>query len=349
MRHEPDDNSPAPDIAPALDAICPMHLQLDARGRITHAGPTLQKLRPHRPMAGLGFLDLFHMIHPRNIHGMQDLRAASGGRARMRLRFRDPPHTDLLGVLVPLGQGGTLVNLGFGLSLLEALRDYSLTNTDFAVTDPTMEMLFLVEAKSAAMDASRKLTHQLDLARVAAEEQAYTDTLTGLGNRRALDQMLRRMIDSGQEFALMHLDLDFFKAVNDTLGHAAGDHVLEQAARIMTEETRAEDVVTRVGGDEFVMLFHNLCHRPGIEDIAQRMIRRLGQPMPWQGKTCRISASLGTTLSTDYQAPTAEQMLSDADAALYAAKRAGRSRHRFHAAGEPVAGGHVPEGRTAGQ
>ena len=320
------------DVLLALDMLCPMHCLLDAAGVITHAGPTLRKLRPRLSVIGMPFLDLFQMTHPRTIHGMRDLRAAAGKKARLRLRFRDHPRTDLQGVLVPHGHGGAIVNLSFGICILDALRDYALTSTDFAATDSTVEMLFLVEAKSAAMEASRKLTRQLHVAKIAAEEQAYTDTLTGLKNRRAMDHVLQRMIDAGQEFALMHLDLDFFKAVNDTLGHAAGDFVLEQVARIMVEETRVEDVVARIGGDEFVLIFHGLCDRARIEEIARRLIQRLEQPMRWQEETCRISASLGTTLSTDYRRPTADQMLADADAALYAAKRAGRAQHRFHAA-----------------
>lgn len=191
-------------------------------------------------------------------------------------------------------------------------------------------MLFLVEANSAAMDASRKLTRQLQIAKIAAEEQAFTDTLTGLKNRRAMDHILTRMIDAGQGFALMHLDLDFFKLVNDTLGHAAGDFVLETVARIMVEETRDEDVVARIGGDEFVLIFHRLCDRTRLEEIARRVIARLEVPIPWQGESCRISASIGTTLSIDYPFPEAAQMLSDADQALYAAKRAGRALNVFH-------------------
>jgi len=319
------------DMLLALDTLCPMHCVLDATGQIVHAGPTLQKLRPDVPLAGQRFLDLVQTTHPPNVTTMRDLRAAAGRRARLRLRLRSAPRTDLQGVLVPHGQGGAIINLAFGISILDAVGDYALTNTDFAATDPTVEMLFLVEAKSAAMEASRKLTRQLHIAKIAAEEQAFTDTLTGLKNRRALDHVLQRMIDAGQEFALMHLDLDFFKDVNDTLGHAAGDHVLEHVSRIMVEETRSDDVVARVGGDEFVLIFHRLCDRARLDEIANRLIKRLERPILFQGQPCQVSASLGTTLSTDYATPRSDQMLADADVALYAAKRAGRAQHFFHA------------------
>ncbi|WP_375173390.1 GGDEF domain-containing protein [Pseudooceanicola sp.] len=319
-----------PDILAALDTLCPMHCLLDAEGRVSHAGPTLAKLRPALVLPGRPFLEVFELLQPRGIRDMAGLRATAGQSVRLRLRFRDSPRTVLSAVLVPYGRDRAIVNLAFGISILKAVGDYALTNTDFAATDPTVEMLFLVEAKSAAMEASRKLTRQLHVAKVAAEEQAFTDTLTGLKNRRALDHVLNRMIAAGQDFALTHLDLDFFKAVNDTLGHAAGDHVLEQVARIMVEETRDDDVVARVGGDEFVLLFRNLCDRPRIEEVARRLIARLEEPIAWQDRACRISASLGTTLSTEYRNPEVQRMLADADAALYAAKRAGRGQHVFH-------------------
>lgn len=318
------------DILLALDTLCPMHCLVDADGRILHCGPTLTKLRPVAGWIGVGFLDRFDLMQPSGVRDMKGLRMACTRRPRLRLRLRDHPRTDLQGLLVPFGQGGAIIDLAFGISTVEAVRDYALTNTDFAATDPTVEMLFLIEAKSAAMDASRTLARQLQDAKAAAEEQALTDALTGLRNRRALDGVLSRMIGSGQEFALMHVDLDFFKQVNDTLGHAAGDHVLSQVARFMVEETREDDVVARVGGDEFVVVFHGQCDRRRIADIARRLIARLERPIDWQGNFCRISASLGTVLSTDYARPDAVIMLADADQAQYDAKRAGRAQHRFH-------------------
>ena len=318
------------DVILALDTLCPMHCLIDPKGEITHVGPTLQKLRPRDPMPGMAFLDLFQMTYPRAVHAMQDLRAVAGRQIRLRLHFRDLPRTGLQGVLVPHGQGGALVNLAFGISILDAVKEYALTSSDFAATDPTVEMLFLVEAKSAAMEASRDLTRQLQTAKIAAEEQAFTDTLTGLKNRRALDHILHRLIEAGQIFALMHLDLDYFKAVNDTLGHAAGDHVLERVARILIAETRTEDIVARVGGDEFVLIFAQPCDLQSVDSIAQRLIQRLEKPIQWEGEVCRVSASLGTVLSLDYAPPTARGLLADADRALYDAKRTGRGRHSFH-------------------
>ena len=243
--------------------------------------------------------------------------------------LREAPRRSLKGVLVALPQGGAVVNLSFGISVLDAVRDYALTSADFAATDLAIEMLYLVEAKSAAMEASRKLNLRLQGAMIAAEEQAFTDTLTGLKNRRALDHVLERMLGAKVPFALMHLDLDYFKTVNDTLGHAAGDTVLQKVARVMVEHTRDQDTVARVGGDEFVILFNDLTDRRRLMRVGARLIEALEEPIPFEGHSCHISASIGITLTTAYSSPEASVMMNDADAALYASKRAGRGCARL--------------------
>lgn len=311
-----------------LDVLCPMHVWLDPTGHIRRTGPTLRKLRPEEPMQGRRFLEVFELNRPRAITSMYQLMQRSG--TKLHLQFRDNPMTALKGVIVPLPPGqGAIVNLSFGISVLDAVRDYALNSADFSATDLTIELLYLVEAKSAAMEASRKLNIRLQGARIEAEEQAYTDTLTGLKNRRAMDFLLQRLLADGHRFSLMHIDLDFFKEINDTLGHAAGDHVLRHVARIMTEESRESDCVARVGGDEFVMVFDRMVDRARLEEIAERLIARISQPIPYQGRSCELSASIGLVVIPRNEKPEAEVILRHADLALYAAKRAGRGIHRF--------------------
>ncbi|OED47042.1 diguanylate cyclase domain-containing protein [Leisingera sp. S232] len=314
------------------NVICPMFVIVDNHGRIVSAGPTLKKLRPQLNWEGRRFFRVFDLSRPRSVRSVEDLARFAG--SKLHLQFRDAPQTGLKGGCTPLPDGqGVFVNLSFGISVLEAVRDYDLTSADFSPTDLTIEMLYLVEAKSAAMEASRQLNLRLQGAKIAAEEQAFTDTLTGLKNRRAMDHVLERLIASGREFALMHLDLDFFKQVNDTLGHAAGDAVLQQAARLMVECTRQSDTVARVGGDEFVMILEGVMDTGRLETIANRLIQRLEEPIPFGGQICRISASAGTTLSSWEKDPDAQKLLNQADLALYAAKRAGRAQHCFYREG----------------
>lgn len=314
-----------------LDTLCPMHVVLDRTGHITHVGPTLAKLRPQTMLPARRFLEVFELRRPRAVSSMAELVAQAG--IKLHLRFRDAPMTDLKGILVEAEgpEAGAVVNLSFGISVMDAVRDYKLTSADFAATDLTIEMLYLVEAKSAAMEASRKLNLRLQGAKIAAEEQAFTDTLTGLKNRRAMDHVLARAMESGTRFALLHLDLDYFKAVNDTMGHAAGDHVLQQVARIMVEETRSDDTVARVGGDEFMLLLTGKLTRTVLEGICGRLIERLEEPIPFGADTCRISASIGVVLSNAYDAlPDAARMQEDADIALYASKHKGRACFTFY-------------------
>ncbi|MCJ7871892.1 GGDEF domain-containing protein [Phaeobacter sp. J2-8] len=313
-----------------LDMFCPMHLTLDRAGHIAHVGPTLAKLRPDQVLVGQRFLEVFELRRPRSVEAMADLMAHAG--TKLNLRFRDGQQTGLVGVLVapPDFGGGAVINLSFGISVVDAVGDYALTGADFAATDLTIEMLYLVEAKSAAMEASRKLNLRLQGAKIAAEEQAFTDTLTGLKNRRAMDHVLSRAASGGGRFALVHLDLDFFKAVNDTKGHAAGDHVLQEVARILVEETRTEDTVARVGGDEFVLLMSGRMNRKRLARISERLVERLEKPIVFGEDTCQISASIGIVLSEDYAEPDIAQMQDDADFALYASKHRGRACHTFY-------------------
>ncbi|MEP2030985.1 MAG: diguanylate cyclase [Paracoccaceae bacterium] len=317
------------DLDTVLDVLCPMHVTLDATGHIRHAGPTLQKLYTEGDLIGRRFLEVFELNRPRAIATMTELLSVCG--VKLHLQFRNAPRTGLKGILVVGPEPDeAIINLSFGISILDGVRDYALTSADFAATDLTVEMLYLIEAKSAAMEASRTLNLRLQGAMIAAEEQAFTDTLTGLKNRRAMDHVLSRMLGSDEPFALMHLDLDFFKAVNDTLGHAAGDHVLQKVARIMVDETRDVDTISRVGGDEFVLIFPGLTDHATLERVALRVISLLEEPIPFEGAMCKISASIGTVLSSDYDDPTAEQLFADADVALYASKHAGRACHRFY-------------------
>ncbi len=320
--------SQLPQCHGVLDVFCPMHLVVNQSGHITHCGPTLRKLRPD-DLVGRRVLEVFHVKRPRGIGSVADLKMAAG--TKLHLQFRDAPHTQLKGVLVSDDQTGMMtINLSFGISIIDSVQDFALTSADFAPTDLTIEMLYLVEAKSAAMDASRKLNLRLQGAMIAAEEQAFTDTLTGLKNRRAMEHVLKRYVKSDRSFAIMQIDLDWFKQVNDTLGHAAGDHVLQCVAEALVAETRETDTAVRAGGDEFVVILPDTFDEKILSRIAERIIERLSKPIPYQGETCRISASIGTACYTPDAGVTLSDVQSDADVALYASKHGGRAQHSHY-------------------
>jgi diguanylate cyclase (GGDEF)-like protein len=309
----------------AIDQLMPMHLCVSLSGSIDSAGSTLSKLFADRSVLAHNLFDLFDIRRPGGISDVAGLLSHVGLRLYLGLRGSDLPA--MRGIAVPRSDGqGVLLNLSFGIGVVDAVRHHGLTNADFSPTDLTVELMYLVEAKSAVMDELRDLNLRLQGAKTAAEEQALTDTLTGLRNRRALDQDLTNLTRQGTPFCLMHIDLDYFKAVNDTLGHAAGDHVLREVAKVLCAETRVGDTVARIGGDEFVVVLHALADAVLLRQIAHRIIARLNVPMEFENHACQIAASIGMTLSRQYASPDAEQMLSDADQALYASKRAGRAQ-----------------------
>jgi diguanylate cyclase (GGDEF)-like protein len=324
-------------LPPALDAqardtLMPMHLLVQRSGKISHVGPTLARLSPDTALVGRNLFEVFAIRRPRGIATPESLLAHSG--KRLQLQFKSPPCTQFKGVAVPIG-GDLLINLSFGISIVEAIRDHDLKSGDFAATDLAVEMLYLIEAKATILEEWRRLNTRLQSARVAAEEQAFTDTLTGLKNRRAMDHVLERLLSDGQSFGLIHLDLDYFKSVNDTFGHAAGDHVLQAAAQEMVKVTRAQDTLVRAGGDEFVLILPALVDRKHLVDLSERLIAQLQVPIPFGGHECQISGSAGITVSHGGGATSMAEMLEQADRALYASKNAGRGRATLFSHGLP--------------
>lgn len=310
-----------------LARLMPMHLWIDPDGTIRAAGPTLAKLWP-APLTGLDFFRVFELRKPRGMIRVQDLSWLAGH--RILLALRDGGSQALRGIAVRAGDGqGTFINLSFGLSVAEAVRTHRLSHADFAPTDLTVELLYLTEVKGAVMAELAALNTRLREAQQRAEAQAMTDPLTGLANRRGFEFALAGMLAGarrGGGFALLHLDLDHFKAVNDTFGHAAGDGILTGVATALRAELRGADVTARVGGDEFMVLLADVRDAQVARDIACRLIRRIEALEPVPGEAARISASIGAVLSLPGPGLGAGDLLAKADLALYAAKRAGRGR-----------------------
>ncbi len=315
------------------DQLMPLHLWVSPTGHIRSVGRTISKMRPGQDLRNMRLLELFEVKRPRSVRQFSDLYQLD--QSRMRLAFRTAERHMMKGHYVRLpGDQGAIINLSLGVSVIDVVGQYGLSGADFAASDPTVDMLYLIEAKTLALNESKRLNARLHGQKSEAEEKAFSDTLTGLKNRRAMERAFVRLIDDPVPFGLMHLDLDHFKQVNDTLGHAAGDHVLQHVSQVLRSETRSNDLAVRVGGDEFVLIFPQCVDLDILGRIAERIIRRLEDPILYHGELCHISVSIGTTLSSYYDAPEIEQMLSDADQALYRSKKAGRARHTVFEPGD---------------
>ncbi|MCK5622944.1 MAG: EAL domain-containing protein [Alphaproteobacteria bacterium] len=192
--------------------------------------------------------------------------------------------------------------------------------------------IFPVEATVDAMSVDG-LNHYVVVARDVTERHAQQklmeylalhDTLTGLPNRTLLMDRLDHAISAsrrdGKPLALLLLDLDRFKEINDTLGHAVGDSLLAEVGQILSEPLRESDTVARLGGDEFAILLPSVSSLAQARDIAERVAGVLARPFPVEGITVEVGVSIGVALYPDHGAD-ASELMRGADVAMYVAKR----------------------------
>ncbi len=163
------------------------------------------------------------------------------------------------------------------------------------------------------------------------EHMAHYDALTGLPNRVLLVDRLKQAMLTVQRrshfLAVVYLDLDGFKALNDTLGHDAGDSVLSGTATRMKTVLREGDTLSRIGGDEFVAVLTDLPDVNACAPLLERLLLAASEPILWRGKIAQVSASLGVTFFPQAEAITAEQLQRQADQAMYQAKVSGKNRY----------------------
>jgi diguanylate cyclase (GGDEF)-like protein len=182
---------------------------------------------------------------------------------------------------------------------------------------------------SGAVGVSIDIT-ELKRAEQRAWETANRDGLTGLPNRLSLEESLATILhaDGGEDgrFAVLFVDLDRFKAINDTLGHDAGDEALKITAGRIAEAVRGDDIVGRPGGDEFIVVLPRITGVADVDVVAQRIIRMVRRPITVGGRELLLGASIGVALYPEH-GRTARVLVSHADAAMYSAKRRGGNVH----------------------
>mgnify|MGYP001077773004 CR=1 FL=1 len=229
-----------------------------------------------------------------------------------------------------LSDGAERVIRAIGACYREQDGSTRVVGCNWDVTDDVANKQALERAKAEAEARNAELVE----ATARIEHTSLHDARTGLPNRRYLDRFLsERAAATGDEsgIALLHIDLDRFKQINDTLGHAAGDAMLVHAANVLRENVHDGDFVARIGGDEFVVVSALRNGRRDLTRLASRIIDRMRHPMPYMGHECRCGVSVGIAYQRAGKVDD-KRLLIDADIALYRAKGRGRNRYEFFTA-----------------
>jgi len=200
------------------------------------------------------------------------------------------------------------------------------------------ELEVRVEERTAELaGANRQLQAEIVERRQAearVHHMAYHDALTGLPNRALLSERLDRAMlaarRDGRKLAVMFIDLDRFKTINDSLGHLTGDHLLKEVANRLCRVVRAVDTVARLGGDEFVVLVPGVRAPEECALVGEKIIAALAEPVRFEGRSLHISPSIGICLCPD-DGEDVETLMRKADAAMYHAKASGRNNYQFFA------------------
>jgi len=266
-------------------------------------------------------IDLWRtMVHPEDIGPIED---------GMRIAVQDlSSYTGRFRITRPDGQ---LIHFStVGTAFRNADGDVVLMGVNWDVSADVL----LQDKLLRAQQETAQRNEELEAARTRMEYNALHDALTGLPNRRYLDQHLDKLLNGkeagGESLTVLHMDLDRFKEINDTLGHGAGDAILRHVARELEKKTENGGFVARIGGDEFVIVCSNCQVQSEYEDMGNALIASVNQPIVYNGHECRVGASIGIAEKAD-GGITAEQLLVNADIALYEAKRRGRNRvERFN-------------------
>jgi diguanylate cyclase (GGDEF)-like protein len=278
----------------------------------------------------------------RNIQKILVIGAGRGGTAMLEL-FLDDPLIEIVGIFDANPQAPALaIAMKHGIKVFADLADAIQASRPCLAFNLTGDESVTAYAESQLGSASivggfqaRFLWNLLTRLKQTNEQVTYLanhDPLTDLPNRTLfydrLNQALARARRDEEAIAVLFLDLDGFKPINDTLGHDAGDKLLQEVAKRMLACVRDSDTVARMGGDEFTVILCNLRPPLSSEHVAKKIIDAIALPFALNGKECSITASIGISLYPD-NGEAAAMLVKLADAAMYLAKNSGRNCYRF--------------------
>ncbi len=251
---------------------------------------------------------------------------------KQAMRLRVLPREEVMGL--------NFAEHGATTSLLDLITQMDLQRTsgDFSRqvrVEPETEAEQIGTFYNAVLDKFNLETNRRHMAMKKLAQLANYDTLTGLANRRAFFDAVKRAMGRARRVngrgAVLYLDLDGFKGVNDRLGHEAGDKVLKEAARRIATCVRESDLAARLGGDEFALLIDDAPDaQAAAVGIADKLIQAIAEPIEVEGQSVRVGASVGIALFDDTLGDTVKSLISRADHAMYLAKLEGKGVYRVH-------------------
>lgn len=315
----------------ALDAVAPFAAIIEADGACRHLGRSLRKVCDVADGPVPRFFELFTISKPMALRGTQDLATACGKKLSLRTS-RDVEGSPIVlrASLAPLDaqEGSFLLLTSLGTEMPTLVDPLGLSGGDFAHADPSVDILYLLKTQSALLRDTQALASRLKEAKDAAEALALTDPLTGLPNRRGLGDFVEAILSGSVArdgpAHLLHVDLDRFKQVNDTLGHAAGDAILRRVSEDLSAAIGPNDIAARIGGDEFILILLGLRDVEAAQALAWRLIGQVCHPLEIGNQTAQVGASIGITTIPVECRKSVDSLLIEADLALYDVKSAGR-------------------------